>query len=71
MRLSHRMEQFLASMPRTTVRMLARRFGVSEIRCREELEQIMPFGVELTDDGLVFASADAPPQAARRRYRIN
>jgi hypothetical protein len=53
MRLSHRIEQFVAERGRTSVRELAHWFGISDERCREELNWISPFGVELKNDDTV------------------
>lgn len=57
MRLGLQMEQFLAREPWTTVRALANIFGLSREECMRELRAIAPFGVEITDDGMVLAHA--------------
>lgn len=53
MRLAHLLEQFIARERHTTIRDLAYEFGISERRCREELCEIVPYGVLITDDGTV------------------
>lgn len=56
MRLSHCMEQYLIEERQTTVRKVAHWFGLSEDRCRAELHEIEPFGVEVTADDRVLVS---------------
>lgn len=58
MRLDLQMEQFIVSQGKTTVRALSRRFGVSEGRCREALAVMVPYGIEISDDGWIFARCD-------------
>lgn len=53
MRLSHLLEQYVARERRTTVRDLAFEFRISERRCRDELREITPYGVEVTEEGTV------------------
>lgn len=56
MRLSHRMELYLIEERRSTVREMARQFGLTEDRCRAELYEIVPFGVEVTADDRVLVA---------------
>lgn len=55
MRLSHQIERYLVVEGQTSVAALSRYFGISEARCREELASLIPYGVELHDDGEVLA----------------
>jgi len=53
MRLSHRIEQFVADRGRTSVKEVAQWFGISDDRCREEIHWMSPFGVELHGDDTI------------------
>lgn len=64
MRLSHQIERYLVAEGQTTVTELSRYFGISESRCREELLGLIPFGVQLHDDGAVMTCPLAEPVVA-------
>jgi len=53
MPLSLQLEQFVVARRRTTVAQLVRRFDLSECECRDELERLRSFGVEVSPDGKV------------------
>lgn len=53
MRLSHLIEQYIAREGHTTVRALSDEFGISEYRCRQELAEIVPYGVLVSPEGCV------------------
>lgn len=55
MRLSHQIERYLTTEGQTTVSDLSRHFGISESRCVEELAGLIPYGVQLREDGAVLA----------------
>ena len=53
MPLSLQVEQFVVARRTTTVSQLVRRFDLSESECRDELERLRSFGVEVSPDGKV------------------
>jgi hypothetical protein len=53
MPLSLQVEQFVVARRSTTVAQLVRRFALSESQCREELDRLQSFGVEVSPDGKV------------------
>ena len=53
MPLSLQVEQFVVARRTTTVSQLVRRFDLSESECRDELERLSSFGVEISPDGKV------------------
>lgn len=55
MRLSQRIEQFVATRGQTTVREIADRFGISPARCHQALISIDRIGVDIGRDGVVSA----------------
>lgn len=56
--LSLQMEQFLYGQSEPTVVQVARQFGISEGRCRQELEGLAPFGILVRSDGRIFIGSD-------------
>ena len=53
MPLSLQVEQFVVARRNTTVSQLVRRFELSENECRDELERLRSFGVEVSADGRI------------------
>ena len=70
MRLSHLIEQFVLAERDTTIGTLARYFGISEDRCRQEVAAIVPYGVELTLDNRVLVAEQERSSAVRRHYAV-
>jgi hypothetical protein len=53
MPLSLQVEQFVVARRNTTVSQLVRRFELSDVECRDELERLRSFGVEVSADGRI------------------
>lgn len=66
MRLGLQMEQYLVRAKVTTVSDLARQFGISLKRCRQELDSLAPFGIEVHGSRVLAVQEDAAEMPASR-----